>query len=603
MLLDRARMNPLAITTALQGAGGFGKTTLAAAICHHDDIVTLFDDGILWATLGERPNVQQELTRLYAALTGDRPAFVDAEDASIELAARLEDKNCLIVIDDVWDPNDAKPFLRGGQHCARLLTTRRLQVVTGVGASRVLVDEMTAEESVAMLTSRLPIPRPTWRRFAAWRSGWGSGRCCCGWRQSQLRERVERGDTVDGALAFVNRALDKRGAVAFDRANASSRGDAVASTVEASLAVLNAQERLRATELAILADAKAVPLSAAAALWGLDAFDTEDLMQRLDDASIVEFDVKTGTMRMHDVLRSHLHAQLADVEAVHARLVRSGWPDPHALPDAFAWRRYGWHLVHAGEAERLRELLLDFRWLRAKLAATTVQALLQDFELAGSGGAFNAIAGALRLSAYHLGRDPDQLGAQLAGRLDPAHSPGVDRLLRSIAGHERLPRLRLRHPTLTHPGGAMVAILKGHTGPIEGLALHPNGTVALTASVDRTVRSWDLESWRPLRVLEGHVATVHAVAITSDGRRVVSGSEDRTLRVWDFESGDCLEVLRGHHAAIRGVAVSPDGGSVASLSENGTVRVWNLEQRRSHTCSRETSTSSVASRSPRTPRG
>ena len=61
------------------------------------------------------PTCSTGLTKLYAALTGERPAFVDAEDASIELAARLEDKNCLIVIDDVWDPNDAKPFLRGGQ--------------------------------------------------------------------------------------------------------------------------------------------------------------------------------------------------------------------------------------------------------------------------------------------------------------------------------------------------------------------------------------------------------------------------------------------------------------------------------------------------------
>ena len=118
------RLNPLAITTALQGAGGFGKTTLAAAMCHDDDVVTGFDDGILWATLGERPNVQQELTRLYAALTGERPTFVDAEDASIELAARLEDKNCLIVVDDVWDPNDVeavparRPFLCPPDHHA-----------------------------------------------------------------------------------------------------------------------------------------------------------------------------------------------------------------------------------------------------------------------------------------------------------------------------------------------------------------------------------------------------------------------------------------------------------------------------------------------------
>src|SRR5262245_25102215 len=47
-LLDRSRLNPLAITTALQGAGGFGKTTLAAAVCHDDEVVTAFDDGILW---------------------------------------------------------------------------------------------------------------------------------------------------------------------------------------------------------------------------------------------------------------------------------------------------------------------------------------------------------------------------------------------------------------------------------------------------------------------------------------------------------------------------------------------------------------------------
>ena len=579
MLLDRARMNPLAITTALEGAGGFGKTTLAAAICHHDDIITAFDDGILWTTLGQRPNVQQELTRLYAALTGDRPTFVDAEDASIELAARLEDKHCLIVIDDVWDPNDARLFLRGGRLCARVLTTRRLQVVTGVGASRLLVDEMTGEESVAMLVSRLPNRADDAAPFRRLAERLGEWPLLLRLTASQLRERVERGDTVDGALAFVNRALDKRGGVAFDPANPSSRSDAVASTVAASLAILSAQDRVRAAEIAILADAKLVPLSAAAVLWGLDAFDTEDLVQRLDDAAIVEFDLKTGTMRMHDVLRAHLHTQLTDVAGVHARLVRDGWPDPYALPDAFAWRRYGWHLAQAGQRERLRELLLDIRWLAPKLAATSVEALLQDFELARPGGTFVAIAGALRLSAFHLGRDAGQLGAQLSGRLERSRDAGVDRLLDSIDRYEPAPRLKLRHPTLTHPGGALVAILKGHTAPIEALAVHPGGSIAVTGSMDRTVRSWDLENWRSVRVFEGHAGTVHAVVVTPDGRQIVSGSEDRTLRVWDLESGECLAVLRGHHEAVRGVAMAGDGRTLASLSEDGSVRLWNLAER------------------------
>lgn len=42
-----------AITTALRGAGGFGKTTLAQALCHDPDIQATFTDGILWITLGQ----------------------------------------------------------------------------------------------------------------------------------------------------------------------------------------------------------------------------------------------------------------------------------------------------------------------------------------------------------------------------------------------------------------------------------------------------------------------------------------------------------------------------------------------------------------------
>lgn len=41
------RKDPLAVTAALSGTGGFGKTTLAAPLCHDEDIIQSFDDGIL----------------------------------------------------------------------------------------------------------------------------------------------------------------------------------------------------------------------------------------------------------------------------------------------------------------------------------------------------------------------------------------------------------------------------------------------------------------------------------------------------------------------------------------------------------------------------
>jgi hypothetical protein len=54
-LLDCEREDTIAITAALRGAGGYGKTTLAKALCHDERILEAFCDGILWVTLGESP--------------------------------------------------------------------------------------------------------------------------------------------------------------------------------------------------------------------------------------------------------------------------------------------------------------------------------------------------------------------------------------------------------------------------------------------------------------------------------------------------------------------------------------------------------------------
>ena len=68
------------------------------------------------------------------------------------------------------------------------------------------------------------------------------------------------------------------------------------------------------------------------------------------------------------------------------------------------------------------------------------------------------------------------------------------------------------------------------------MAVTPDGRRAVSASVDRTLRLWDLESGQTIRTLEGHTDSVSAVAVTPDGRRAVSASDDRTLRLWDLEA-------------------------------------------------------------------
>ena len=46
------------------------------------------------------------------------------------------------------------------------------------------------------------------------------------------------------------------------------------------------------------------------------------------------------------------------------------------------------------------------------------------------------------------------------------------------------------------------------------------------------------------------------MAVSADGRRAVSASYDKTLKVWELESGRELRTLEGHSGAVNGVAVS-----------------------------------------------
>lgn len=111
--------------------------------------------------------------------------------------------------------------------------------------------------------------------------------------------------------------------------------------------------------------------------------------------------------------------------------------------------------------------------------------------------------------------------------------------------------------------------LKGHGGPVMGLAVHPQTGQVVSASFDNSVGLWQ---GRSPRWLEGHDAAVISLAHLGP-RRLVSGGDDFAVILWDTESGAATR-LAGHKGKVAALAVSPDGAWIASASWDGTIGLW-----------------------------
>lgn len=121
---------------------------------------------------------------------------------------------------------------------------------------------------------------------------------------------------------------------------------------------------------------------------------------------------------------------------------------------------------------------------------------------------------------------------------------------------------------------------EGHVDVITQTVVTPDSLRFVTASYDGTLRVWDVNTCRTLRILEGHTSYVTDAVLTADGRKCVSASGDHTLRVWELDTGACKGTLRGHADCVMAAAMCTDGHTCASASKDGTVRLWNIDSGR-----------------------
>ena len=119
--------------TIVRGWPGVGKTTTVLTLIHQPGIAEAFPDGVLWAALGENPNVFSELAAWGRALgVDDIGGLPTIKEAMNRLAAILRNKQMLLVVDDIWEVEHGVPFKIAGEKCATVFTTRFKDVASAL---------------------------------------------------------------------------------------------------------------------------------------------------------------------------------------------------------------------------------------------------------------------------------------------------------------------------------------------------------------------------------------------------------------------------------------------------------------------------------------
>ena len=116
--------------------------------------------------------------------------------------------------------------------------------------------------------------------------------------------------------------------------------------------------------------------------------------------------------------------------------------------------------------------------------------------------------------------------------------------------------------------GKEAKTLKGHTGEITSLyfVFYKSAMRLVSASLDNSVKLWDVKTFKLLKTFTGHTWTINHVELSRDLKYVLSASNDGTARIWDATTGEHLISVPSKGEATKCVSINEDNQYIATVS-------------------------------------
>ncbi|KAI0560681.1 WD40-repeat containing protein [Gracilaria domingensis] len=130
--------------------------------------------------------------------------------------------------------------------------------------------------------------------------------------------------------------------------------------------------------------------------------------------------------------------------------------------------------------------------------------------------------------------------------------------------------------------GFCAATFSDHSASVTSLTFAANDVI-ISASLDGTVRAFDIRRYRNFRVMVGPPPRRQFGCVAADaaGELIAAGCVDTfEILVWSLRTGQVLEILNGHRGPVSGISFRPGRGTLASSSWDRNVRLWDMYERK-----------------------
>lgn len=307
-----------ALTIAIDGPAGGGKTALALQVAHH--IADRYPGGVLYTDLQgwglhaplEPEAVLEQHLAAFGVSAESIPPTVD-ERGSL-LRTIVAERGILMVLDNARDAAQVRPLLPGAAGCTTLITSRRrlTGLAVSAGAHRVELGPMPAAESATLLRTVIGPARSDAEPTA-------------------LAALAERCGHLPLALRIASETLAARPhrtiAAAVEELEGQGRLDALAADDDPSLAVrtvLTCSYRALDSELARalrylgIYPARSITAPVAAVLLDRELGQARRLLDALAATHLLE-EVESDRFRLHDLVKDFAAERATDEESADSR--------------------------------------------------------------------------------------------------------------------------------------------------------------------------------------------------------------------------------------------------------------------------------------------